>query len=54
LVAGVCDHAVPDAHSETTLAKIKPAAMRIVFPLMLIASRLGFRQNGFLPLLTIA
>src|SRR5450631_189274 len=38
LVAGVCDHAVPDAHSETTPAKIKPAAMRIVFPLMLIAS----------------
>jgi hypothetical protein len=33
LVAGVCDHAVPDAHRETTPAKIKPAAMRIVFPL---------------------
>src|SRR3981189_2473024 len=27
LVGGVCDHAAPDAHSETTPAKIKPAAI---------------------------
>src|ERR1700733_15010230 len=31
LVAGVCDHAVPDTHSETAPAKIKPAAIRILF-----------------------
>jgi hypothetical protein len=30
LVAGVCDHAAPVAHSETALAKIKFAAMRIL------------------------
>jgi hypothetical protein len=30
-VAGVCDHAAPVAHSETALAKIKPAAIRILF-----------------------
>src|SRR5580692_492195 len=30
LVAGVCDHAAPVAHSETALAKIKPAAIRIL------------------------
>src|SRR5580692_9964921 len=29
LVAGVCDHAVPETHSETAPAKIKPAAIRI-------------------------
>src|ERR1700730_6585798 len=33
LGAGACDHAAPEAHSETTPAKIKPAAMRILFPL---------------------
>src|SRR5664279_5538873 len=33
LVAAVCDQATPDAHSETALAKINPAAIRIVFPL---------------------
>src|SRR3981189_2754596 len=33
LLAAVCDHAAPDAHSETALAKINPAAMRILFPL---------------------
>jgi hypothetical protein len=27
--AAVCDHASPDTHSETALAKIKPAAKRI-------------------------
>src|SRR3984957_8764203 len=33
LVAGVCDQAVPDKHSETAPAKIKPAAIRILlFP----------------------
>src|ERR1700722_3414036 len=31
LVAGVCDQAAPDMHSETALAKIKPAAIRILF-----------------------
>src|ERR1700687_5921059 len=31
--AGVCDHAAPDAHSETAPAKINPAAIRILFPL---------------------
>src|SRR5882762_6995270 len=36
LLAAVCDHAAPDAHSETALAKINPAAMRILFPLQLI------------------
>ena len=30
---GVCDHAAPDASSETEPAKIKPAAIRIVFSL---------------------
>jgi hypothetical protein len=30
--AGACDHAAPEANSETVPAKIKPAAMRIVFP----------------------
>src|SRR5665213_1145872 len=30
LVAGVCDQAKPDAHSETAPAKINPAAIRIV------------------------
>src|ERR1700748_2858410 len=30
LVAGVCDHAVPDKNSETAPAKIKPAAIRIL------------------------
>src|SRR5450432_2878011 len=33
LGAAVCDHATPDAHSETAPAKINPAAIRIVFPL---------------------
>ena len=32
LGAGACDHAAPEAHSETAPAKIKPAAIRIVFP----------------------
>src|SRR5713226_6946531 len=52
LVAGVCDHAVPDAHSETTPAKIKPAAMRIIFPLMLIrvpASAFAFAERFSAP-----
>jgi hypothetical protein len=31
LGAGVCDHAAPDMHSETAPAKIKPAAIRMVF-----------------------
>src|SRR5438105_11322582 len=34
LVAAVCDQAVPHAHNETALAKINPAAIRIVFPLL--------------------
>jgi len=33
LGAAVCDQAAPDAHSETALAKINPAAIRIAFPL---------------------
>src|SRR5260221_2503871 len=33
LGTGVCDQAAPDAPSETAPAKIKPAAIRIVFPL---------------------
>ena len=33
LGAAVCDHALPDTHSETAPAKIKPAAKRILFPL---------------------
>jgi hypothetical protein len=33
LVAAVCDQAGPDAHSETALAKINPAAIRMSFPL---------------------
>jgi hypothetical protein len=32
LGAGVCDHTAPDAASETAPAKIKPAAIRILFP----------------------
>lgn len=32
--AAVCDHALPAIHSETALAKIKPAASRISFPLV--------------------
>jgi hypothetical protein len=35
LVAAVCDQAGPDAHSETALAKINPAAIRMSFPLKL-------------------
>ena len=31
LAGGACDHAAPDAHSETAPAKIKPAAIRILF-----------------------
>src|SRR3954453_2011550 len=33
LGAAACDHAAPDAHSETAPAKTKPAAIRISFPL---------------------
>jgi amino acid permease len=33
LGAGVCDHAALDAQSETALAKINPAAIRIAFSL---------------------
>jgi hypothetical protein len=32
LLAAVCDHALPEMPSETALAKIKPAAKRILFP----------------------
>src|SRR5882724_8512533 len=33
LAGGVCDHAAPDTNSETAPAKIKPAAIRILFSL---------------------
>src|SRR5260370_23022642 len=42
LVAGVCDHAAPEAHSETALAKINPAAIRIIFPLLIPCSAPAF------------
>src|SRR3984957_20164621 len=45
LVAGVCDHAVPDTHSETAPAKIKPAAIRI----LLVPYRDPGPGLGFLP-----
>src|SRR3954469_1527022 len=35
LAAGVCAHAAPDASNETVLAKIIPAAIRILFSLTL-------------------
>src|SRR6266404_601360 len=51
--AGVCDQAAPDAHSETTPAKINPAAIRILlFPLSCSHARaLAFRRRAsdFLP-----
>jgi hypothetical protein len=31
VVAAVCGHAAPEAHSETAPAKINPAAIRILF-----------------------
>jgi hypothetical protein len=50
-VAAVCDQAVPDAHNETALAKINPAAIRIVFPLLISArSRLLPLPSHFLHL----
>src|ERR1700722_2719006 len=45
LVAGVCDHAVPDKNSETAPAKINPAAIRI----LLIPCRDPWSGLGFLP-----
>src|ERR1700750_3334414 len=46
LGAGACDHAAPDAHSETAPAKIKPAAIRILFPLINPVPGLGFSGFG--------
>ena len=46
---GVCDHAAPDASSETEPAKIKPAAIRIVFSLNFSLCRGGFLPCPALP-----
>jgi hypothetical protein len=53
-LAAVCDHAAPDAHSETALAKINPAAMRILFPLQLIPLDGCLCPSCFRPLVIIA
>src|ERR1700736_5559742 len=46
LVAAVCDHAAPDAHNETALAKINPAAIRILFPSSISCSALAFLPSS--------
>jgi hypothetical protein len=53
-LAAVCDHAAPDVHSETALAKINPAAMRILFPLQLIPLDVCLCLSRFRPLVMIA
>src|ERR1700722_14985916 len=53
LAAGVCDQAALERHSETAPAKIKPAAIRIVFfPYTDLELGLGFcrRPSRFRPL----